>query len=202
MTDTNTPPRPGPAPPQDGRSRGDTRARIQDVAVALFTEQGYEKTSLREIAEHLEVTKAALYYHFKSKEDIVRSLVEDYVGQVDELIAWAKDEPSGAATSHEVLRRYVAIVAGGERVFRMLHENQATIKSLANGKPTGEVFRERLGSLIGLLTGPGAPVEDRLRATMALGGISLGWMFFADEVPDRDELSAAILRVASGITVD
>ena len=54
-----------------------TRARIQDVALELFTEQGYEKTSLREIAERLGVTKAALYYHFKSKDEIVTSFVED-----------------------------------------------------------------------------------------------------------------------------
>ena len=46
-------------------STGGTRQRIQAVALELFTEQGYEKTSLREIAERLNVTKAALYYHFK-----------------------------------------------------------------------------------------------------------------------------------------
>ena len=40
--------------------RGDTRARIQQVALELFAEQGYERTSLREIAERLGVTKAAL----------------------------------------------------------------------------------------------------------------------------------------------
>ena len=42
------------------RRRGNTRQRIQDVALDLFAEQGYEKTSLREIAEQLDVTKAAL----------------------------------------------------------------------------------------------------------------------------------------------
>ena len=55
---------------------------IQAVAVELFSERGYDKTSLREIADRLGVTKAALYYHFRSKEDIVRSLVNDYFGQV------------------------------------------------------------------------------------------------------------------------
>jgi hypothetical protein len=39
--------------PHGGR-RGDTRARIQQVALELFAEQGYERTSLREIAERLE----------------------------------------------------------------------------------------------------------------------------------------------------
>jgi len=40
----------------DARARSDTRARIQQVAVELFTEHGYEGTSLREIAEQLDVT--------------------------------------------------------------------------------------------------------------------------------------------------
>ena len=60
------------------------------MALELFAEQGYEKTSLREIAERLGVTKAALYYHFKSKEDIVRSFTEDYVHELDALIAWGR----------------------------------------------------------------------------------------------------------------
>src|SRR5215472_18309885 len=72
-------------------SRSDTRARIQQVAVELFTEHGYDGTSLREIAERLEVTKAALYYHFKSKEDIVASLMEDYAKKMDALIAWGRE---------------------------------------------------------------------------------------------------------------
>ena len=188
-----------PPVPHDARVRGGTRARIQEVALALFAEQGYEKTSLREIAERLDVTKAALYYHFKSKEDIVRSLVEDYFGQVDALIAWARAQPVTAGTRGEILRRYVGIVAEGDEVFRMLHQNQAAVNTLAAAKSRGEVFRERMGALVELLTGPGAPLGERLRAAMALGGVSVGWMFFADQVPDRAELSAAVLGIAKDI---
>jgi hypothetical protein len=73
--------------------RGGTRERIQEIALELFAEQGYEKTSLREIAERLGVTKAALYYHFKSKEDIVRSFTEDYRAEIEAVIAWGADQP-------------------------------------------------------------------------------------------------------------
>jgi AcrR family transcriptional regulator len=189
---------PGPAH-HDARVRSDTRARIQEVAVELFAEQGYEKTSLREIAERLDVTKAALYYHFKSKEDIVRSLVEDYYGQIDALIAWARTQPTAAATRDEILRRYVAIVAEGDEVFRMLHQNQAAVNSFAAAKNRGELFHERMTALIELLTGPAAALDDRLRAAMALGGVSVGWMFFADQVPDRAALCAAVLGIATDI---
>jgi AcrR family transcriptional regulator len=180
----------------DGRGRGDTRARIQQVALELFAEQGYEKTSLREIAERLDVTKAALYYHFKSKEDIVRSLVEDYYGQLDELVSWARSQERSARTRGEILSRYVAIVAEGDEVFRMLHQNQAAVNSLATAKGRGELFRERLTALIEMLTGPDALLADRLRAAMALGGVSVGWMFFGDQVADPGELVAELLRAA------
>ncbi len=188
----------GPAR-HDARVRSDTRARIQEVAVALFAEQGYEKTSLREIAERLDVTKAALYYHFKSKEDIVRSIVEDYYGQIDALIAWARTQPDAAGARSEILRRYVGIVVEGDEVFRMLHQNQAAVTSLAAAKNRGELFRERMTSLIELLAGPAAPLGERLRAAMAIGGVSVGWMFFADQVTDRTELSAAVLGIATDI---
>ena len=181
---------------RDSRGRGDTRTRIQQVALELFAEQGYDKTSLREIAGRLDVTKAALYHHFKSKEDIVRSLVEDYFGQIDALITWARTQPRTAPTRREIMRRYVAIVAEGSEAFRMLQQNQAAVNSLAAAKGRGELFRERMSALIEQLTEPGASTDDRLRAAMALGGVSVGWMFFADQVDDRSKLCAAVLAIA------
>ena len=92
--------------------RGDTRQRIQDVALELFAEQGYEKTSLREIAERLEVTKAALYYHFKTKEEILVSIFDDLSQPIVELIEWGKRQPQSLETKHEIIRRYSDTLAG------------------------------------------------------------------------------------------
>ena len=69
------------------RRRKDTRERIQDIALERFTTHGYDQTSLREIAEDLGVTKAALYYHFKSKEEILDSMLANVSRDVDDLIA-------------------------------------------------------------------------------------------------------------------
>ena len=98
--------------------RGDTRQRIQDVALELFAEQGYEKTSLREIAERLEVSKAALYYHFKTKEEILVSIFEDLSRPIDELIEWGTSQPRCLATKREVLRRYGEALTGAAPLFR------------------------------------------------------------------------------------
>jgi AcrR family transcriptional regulator len=180
------------------RVRSGTRARIQQVAVELFTEHGYEGTSLREIAERLDVTKAALYYHFKSKEDIVTSLVEDYAKQMDGLIEWGRQQRRTAATRREILIRYVDIVAEGDQVFRMLHQNQAAVSMLSSAKSRGELFKERIEFLIDLLTEPGAELPERVRAAMAIGGISVGWMFFAGHA-DKKELIEAVRGIATDI---
>jgi len=181
----------------DGHDRGrDTRSRLRELALQLFAEQGYEKTSLREIAERLGVTKAALYYYFKSKEDIVRSLVEDYVAELDELIAWAKGQPRTPGTRAEIVRRYLHIVANGTAVFRMLHQNQAAVSSLAAAKERGELFRERLDALIGLLAGPDAPLRDQVRAASCLMSVSFGCMHYQDRAQSPAELEAALLEVA------
>jgi AcrR family transcriptional regulator len=174
----------------------DTRSRLRELALQLFAEQGYEKTSLREIAERLGVTKAALYYYFKSKEDIVRSLVEDYVAELDELIAWASTQPRTAATRAEIIRRYLRIVASGTGVFRMLQQNQAAVSSLATAKERGELFRERMDALIELLTEPGATLRDQIRAASCLMSVSYSCLRYQDRAASQAELEQAVLEVA------
>jgi AcrR family transcriptional regulator len=180
-------------------SRSDTRARIQQVAVELFTEHGYDGTSLREIAERLEVTKAALYYHFRSKEDIVASLMEDYAQKLDALIAWGREQPRSAQTRREILSRYVDIMVEADKVFRMLHQNQAAVSTLSSAKTRGQLFKERIGMLIELLTEPeDGSLTARVRAAMAIGGISTCWMFFGGQA-DKGELTEAVRAISAGI---
>ena len=197
----------------DGR-RGDTRARIQQVALELFAEQGYERTSLREIAERLGVTKAALYYHFKSKEDIVRSFTEDYFGHMDALIAWGRDQPPGARTARELLDRYITLVLESGEVFRFLERNQATIHAAEGGKHRFTQFRPRLAALMEIITGPDASPRSRIRAAAAIFAVSTSCMFFTKDVPEaelepvlpchpgRAELHEIVLELATDLTSD
>jgi AcrR family transcriptional regulator len=192
--------------------RGDTRARIQQVALELFAEQGYERTSLREIAERLGVTKAALYYHFKSKEDIVRSFTEDYFARLDALIAWGREQPPGAGTSRELIDRYITIVLESGEVFRFLERNQATVHGTEDGKHRFTQFRPRLSALMEIITGPGAPPRSRIRAAAAIFAVSTSCMFFMKDAPEadldavlpappsREELREIVLEFATDLT--
>ncbi|MGW5342386.1 TetR family transcriptional regulator [Streptomyces sp. HUAS TT3] len=174
--------------------RGNTRQRIQDVALELFAEQGYEKTSLREIAERLEVTKAALYYHFKTKEDIIISVFEDVTRPIDELIEWAQQQPQPRTleTKREVLRRYSEAMAAGAQLYRFMQENQATMRELS----IGETVKRRLFSLVEVLRNDDGPLTDQVRCVSALFTLHAGMMFLQHVEGDPEETRAAALEVA------
>jgi len=179
-----------------GAPRTDTRSRAQKVALELFAEQGYEKTSLREIAERLGVTKAALYYHFRSKEDIVHSFTDDYFAEIDDLLDWAKNQPVNQQTRREILDRYVGIVLGGSEVFRFLEQNRASVQAMETGKDRFVRFRGRLDALVDLLAGPGAPLRDRVRATTAVLAVGATCHVYLQQVDDPDKLRATVLETA------
>ena len=97
-------------------NRNDTRSRIQDVALQMFIDKGYEATSLREIAEELGVTKAALYYHFDTKEKIVTSLIDDRVERLEALVEWGRTLPKTPAGRAEFIRGYAKELHEGRHV--------------------------------------------------------------------------------------
>ncbi|SCG73327.1 TetR/AcrR family transcriptional regulator [Micromonospora humi] len=160
-------------------STGGTRQRIQAVALELFTEQGYEKTSLREIAERLNVTKAALYYHFKSKDEIVSSFADDRLRRMDELIAWAAEQPATLATRRTLIGRYADSMFAGElpKVMRFFEQNQTLLKSLV----VGQQMRDRMMRLAGELSRGDESPAAQLRAALTLFAVHSSW--FAVRAP-------------------
>jgi AcrR family transcriptional regulator len=174
------------------RWEGNTRGRLERAALDLFTEQGYDKTSLREIAEHLDVTKAALYYHFKTKEDILSSIAEDLAQPIRELVAWGADQPRTLESKQELLRRYSDILWHSAELFRFIQENQATVRELT----IGETFRTTTAALGDLLKDPEAPLAAQVRSVTALFAMHAGMFVTRNVEGDPEEKRAAILEVA------
>ena len=184
---------------EERRRGGDTRHRIQVIAMEMFAEQGYERTSLREIADRLGVTKAALYYHFKTKEEIVASLFDDFFAAVDQLIGWAREQPRTAETRREIIRRYDEILAmGSANVFKFMQESQGSVRDLSVGP---KAF-ERLHTVADLLTEPDATLAGRLRSFLALLALQVG-RFAPLGLPGKDtpeDRRAAAVEVALELT--
>jgi AcrR family transcriptional regulator len=171
--------------------REDTRSRIQEVALELFTEHGYEATSLREIAERLGVTKAALYYHFKTKDEIIDSLVNERFARIGELVNWARSQPQTLPNRCEVLRRYSDLLYEQEHhaLVRFFERNQS---SMAQHK-AGAIMKERLRELQDQLADPAAPLTTRIRASLAIFALHSAWFSVPDpEITDEQRHDASL----------
>jgi AcrR family transcriptional regulator len=148
--------------------RTDTRDRILSVGLRLFAEQGYANTSLREIAEELGVTKAALYFHYKTKEEIITGILRGYIDDIDALLA---ESPGGSATLAEreaTVRRFAELQADwGGNLTKMIRQNFTEISIL----PVGTEIRESHRRMIEFLAGPDPSVLDQTRAVTALAAI-------------------------------
>jgi AcrR family transcriptional regulator len=70
-------------------------ARLDEIIAAatdLFYEKGFEKASLRDIALKVGITQAAIYYHFKNKEQILYTIIEIYAKEIVFVIESALSE--------------------------------------------------------------------------------------------------------------
>ncbi|GAA4535245.1 MULTISPECIES: TetR/AcrR family transcriptional regulator [Nonomuraea] len=142
----------------------DTRARIQAVARELFVRQGVQNTSLRQISDRLGITKPALYYHFSSRDDLVRSIVQPLVDDMERFVAGR--QPGG--DPRELLDDYFDMIWRHREVIVMVVRELSVLSYLDLGKRMIE-WRQRL---VALLLGDDLTTTQRIRATIALGGLA------------------------------
>jgi AcrR family transcriptional regulator len=173
---------------------GDTRERILDVALDLFIEQGYDKTTLRQIAEPLGFTQAAIYYHFAAKEDILIALhlrLHELARPVLSQLA-AEAGPSGWAV---VLCGLVDTVLANRQLFVLHQRNQTALSGLhikgheGDHEEMEQQFRHILGN-------PAVPARDRIRLGCALGALLSILMSLNDLADLSPEVYGDLLREA------
>lgn len=173
--------------------RTDTRAVILNNALELFADKGYDATSMREIAETVGISKPALYYHFDSKEDIVRGVLNDQLSQIAELVTWTSEQEPTSALAPEVLQRWSDIVqAHGTAMFRFMISSHQIVREIQGNKHT---IIPHLDQLVATLA-PEASVEDQLRLRIAFMSINLAGFFSASIDAPEDEVLRAARKLA------
>jgi AcrR family transcriptional regulator len=175
-------------------SRIGTREEILATALDLFLAQGYEATSLREIAERLQITKAALYYHFPAKEQLVVELARQFLNDLADMLAKVRSERSRErrAGQVELLTAYLGLFIEHHKVVDLLSRNPAA----QNHPDVGLRVRTLVEALTAELAGPDAMPEDKLRAACAIGAISsVAWQ------PSRDAEKARAVILGAALAV-
>ncbi|GAA3584503.1 helix-turn-helix domain-containing protein [Nonomuraea rosea] len=141
----------------------DTKARIQAVARELFAQQGVQNTSLRQISDRLGITKPALYYHFASRDDLVRSIIQPMIEDIERFVSTR--QPGDA---RELLDDYFDLIWRHREVIVMVVRELSTLGVLDLGARMFDWRRQ----VITLLLGPELTQAQHIRATVALGGMS------------------------------
>ena len=145
-----------------------TKAQILDNARELFATHGYDGTSIRQLTASLNITPAALYYHFASKNDVLEGLAKKLHDGSDALLQRIRDFDQSAESMREALCQYYDLLADDIHVFRLVY-NDAAIQHSA----IGQRLRGQARDFYAYLVGPEPSVEDRMRAAGAVGIIRL-----------------------------
>jgi AcrR family transcriptional regulator len=150
------------------RATNVTRTRIQAIALALFATRGYEATSLQEIAADLDVTKAALYYHFPSKADLLHSLADPLLEEERRLLAGYSDGPLDAAARREFVRTLIDLLLAHRPVVAWLTRDLSALAQPGIGERV-EANTDRVQRL---LAGADQSVAGQVRAAAAVGALT------------------------------
>jgi AcrR family transcriptional regulator len=186
-----------------GSQGSQTRERILDVAQELFTHQGYDKTSLRDIAERLEITKAALYYYFARKEDILLELHMRLhtigTGLMDELEA-APDGPARFAIWPRLADELIDFMVDNRALILMHTRNRNAVANL-EAHLEAENREDTEGRFERILSSPAIPLRERVRMAAMVGVITevFGDSAAAFENIASDELAALVREAIAGL---
>jgi AcrR family transcriptional regulator len=171
-----------------------TRAMACRAALRLFTDQGYEATSMRQIADELGINKASLYYYFDSKEAIVHAIFGNRVDETENLLTWLEQQPPGPDLVAEAVLRWVdSLSAEKLRGIRFMIANPLIAQSLTGG-PRGDRIGANLVTFAEKLTNlaPNSSPENTVLIRMAVLSINAAVQAAAHtDIPDTVIVGAA-----------
>ena len=181
--------------------RGNTKQEILKASLELFSVQGFEATSISQIADAVGIRKASLYSHFDSKQAILDAIVKEVLRQYGEhsIFAranWEKDADNLPLTADEAVRmiqgqiRYILHDPAISRARKMLVFEQFQNPELAKLQ-TKQNYSDVLGYFTGLikcLIQKGVLAEDdpEIMAAQFCLPISV-WINLCDREPEREQ---------------
>lgn len=161
------------------------RQRFADAALDLFVEHGFNGTSLQMIGDRLGVSKAAVAYHFHSKDDLLAAVTQPAFSDLREMLDEAESVRRESARRTHVLEGYIDYLIRHRRVSTWLSRDVAALTNPAVFGPIQELT-ERMDAV---LMGDADPLA-RVWASAMTQGLS-GPIVAGVELDDeqlRDEL--------------
>ena len=107
--------------PRAHRPTAQRREEILDAAHALFTTKGFQPTTMEDILKVVGIAKGTLYYHFPSKEQILRALVLRIVGQVEQRAREVADSSAPAVDKLVTIMAAMRVEAAQTELVEQFH---------------------------------------------------------------------------------
>lgn len=176
------------------RNARNTKDEIVTVAMRMFIENGYDKTSLREIADEIGVTKAALYYHFRTKDDIVVAAMDAHSARMSGVIEWLETAATVPDRNEQLVDKLLEVFT--EQSGQVMSFGQANPTAM-NSQQFGDRHVGQIRRLMTLLAGENAGPEETTRATLAFGALVIGTVKSVFPMPGtNNERRAAGKKIA------
>jgi AcrR family transcriptional regulator len=141
--------------------------RIARLALARFRVSGFVGTSIADLAGALGVSKAAIYYHYRSKDALLHHLIDPLLDAIDACIQDHTTPAASARTARPLLGAYLAVLIAHREVVPLVTTDIAVL----NHPKIGPRLRAQNQQLQSLLADLDTSVSARLRAEAALGAI-------------------------------
>ena len=138
--------------------------RIARLALARFRVSGFVGTSIADLAGALGVSKAAIYYHYRSKDALLHRLIDPLLDAIDACI---HDHTTPPPTPRQLLGAYLSVLTTHREIIPLV----ATDIAVLNHPSIGPRLRAQNQQLQSLLAAPDTSVSAQLRAEAALGAI-------------------------------
>lgn len=160
----------------------DSRQDILFTAARLFQEKGYDATSMQDVASALDLSKAALYHHFESKDEILFQIMSYGMDIFEnQVVAVVKGIADPEERLRSCIRLHIEVVVGGREreITVILHENHALrpeeMRQINARKKAYIVFLENLIGEVQRRRGGRYAVRPKVGAFALLGMIN--WMY-------------------------
>ncbi|MGV0808699.1 TetR/AcrR family transcriptional regulator [Mycolicibacterium setense] len=161
---------------------GATRERLLDAAVRLITHHGFAGTSLQMIADELGFTKAAIYYHFRTREQLLSAVVEPFLTRMREVIEDAELQRTAAARADQMVCGYAELAVRNRALVSALANDPSVNEALRNRPEWDGVINRQMALLADVDPGPAGTVK----AAMVFAGIAGAAGVAAEGTSDAD----------------
>lgn len=171
----------------------DMRSHIVTAATSLFEGQGYANTTLRQVALAIDMTPAALYYHFPAKSDLACALVEPYLDELESLPMGRGEAPRNAEEVCALVGAYLDVLVR-HRVVARLVSCDISLCLEDELRPRVEAVEHQM---VTALVGRRPNIERRVRGVAALGAALAGATRLSPTPQVKEHLLATVLAAAA-----